>query len=241
MGRRHHSSRGIQDFTQPVSSSPTEPRLKGRLADEAWRTHWYSLYLLARSRGLGVEEAEDLTQAFFLELLRKDYLASYDSRKGTLPGFLYMAFGRFLTKTWRRQAALKRGNGQPCFSLSDELVHSRLLDEQADFLTPDKAYERACTMRILERAERKLKASARAGPNRDLILRLIPLVTQSASAGACQELSRQFNKSVDSIRVALTRLRKRYVTLLREEICRECGPDGEARSEVRHLIEVLTD
>jgi hypothetical protein len=51
-----------------------------RVALEALcQAHWFPLYAYVRRRVTDVEEAHDLTRAFFAQLLEKNYIAKADS------------------------------------------------------------------------------------------------------------------------------------------------------------------
>ncbi len=52
-------------------SSPEARRALASLCE----AYWYPLYVYARRRAQNVHEAQDLTQAFFAELLEKNYAA----------------------------------------------------------------------------------------------------------------------------------------------------------------------
>ena len=50
------------------------------------RTYWQPLYAYIRHQGSDPEEARDLTQAYFTELLDKDFLAKVDPSNGRSNG-----------------------------------------------------------------------------------------------------------------------------------------------------------
>ena len=54
--------------------------------------YWYPLYAYARRRGFGPEDAEDLTQEFFHQLLASDWIARADRSKGRFRTFLLCAY-----------------------------------------------------------------------------------------------------------------------------------------------------
>src|SRR5439155_16747522 len=62
------------------------------------RVYWYPLYAYARRRLANVEDAQDATQAFFAQLLEKDYLQAADPERGKFRSFLLTAFKRFLAR-----------------------------------------------------------------------------------------------------------------------------------------------
>src|SRR5260370_41727391 len=60
------------------------------------RLYWYPLYAYARRRLPSVDDAQDLTQAFFVQLLEKEYLQDADPQRGKFRSFLLTAFDPFL-------------------------------------------------------------------------------------------------------------------------------------------------
>jgi hypothetical protein len=56
--------------------------------EQLCHTYWFPLYAYARRRGFSKEDAEDLTQEFFRQLLERRWLADADRNKGRLRAFL---------------------------------------------------------------------------------------------------------------------------------------------------------
>jgi len=52
------------------------------------QAYWYPLYVFVRHQGFDAEEARDLTQAYFAELIEKGYLADFDPELGRFRVFL---------------------------------------------------------------------------------------------------------------------------------------------------------
>lgn len=74
--------------------------------------YWYPLYAYVRRRVSDVNEAQDLTQAFFAELLEKNYVGSATPERGRFLAFLLTALKHFLSKQWDKAKAKKRGGGR---------------------------------------------------------------------------------------------------------------------------------
>ncbi len=75
--------------------------------------YWFPLYAFVRRTGYSADDAQDLTQEFFVRLLAKNYLAVADRSAGRFRSFLLGAMKHFLAKEARRQAAQKRGGHRP--------------------------------------------------------------------------------------------------------------------------------
>jgi RNA polymerase sigma-70 factor (ECF subfamily) len=53
-----------------------------RALEELCQTYWYPLYAFVRRQGHDPDAARDLTQAYFTELLDKDFLKAVESSAG---------------------------------------------------------------------------------------------------------------------------------------------------------------
>ncbi len=58
--------------------------------------YWFPLYAFVRRAGNSAEDAQDLTQEFFVRLLDKHFLAAADPTKGRFRTFLLTAVKHFL-------------------------------------------------------------------------------------------------------------------------------------------------
>src|SRR6516164_6556613 len=71
--------------------------------------YWYPLYAYLRRRGCPADQAQDLTQEFFIRVLEGRYLDRADPEKGRFRAFLLTSMKFFLADEEERQRALKRG------------------------------------------------------------------------------------------------------------------------------------
>jgi DNA-directed RNA polymerase specialized sigma24 family protein len=81
------------------------------------RAYWYPLYAHIRRRGFGPEDAQDFTQEFIANLLRRDSLASVRREKGRFRTFLLTCLNYYLADRAHHRRAAKRGAGQLAISL----------------------------------------------------------------------------------------------------------------------------
>src|SRR5437660_756639 len=101
------------------------------------QVYWYPLYAYARRHLPSAHDAQDLTQAFFAELLEKDYLQAADPERGKFRSFLLTAFKRFLARERERDHAQKRGGGRHIVPLDFQTGERRYHLEPADHATPE--------------------------------------------------------------------------------------------------------
>jgi RNA polymerase sigma-70 factor (ECF subfamily) len=204
--------------------------------EELCRTYWYPLYAYVRRQGHAREDAQDLTQAFFAKLLEKNYLAGLDSNRGRFRAFLLTALKHFLINEWDRSRRQKRGGGQTLLSLDWSDADTRYQVDPADNLSPDKLYDRAWALTLLERVVGRLReesvAEGRGGQFEMLKFYLMVGKDDIPHAEAAAALL----LSEGAVRVAIHRLRRRYRELLKQEIAQTLSDPAQADEEMRALL-----
>src|SRR5438046_7674866 len=101
------------------------------------RIYWRPIYSFVRRQGIGPEEAEDLTQGFFAQLLERRSLSAVRKEKGRLRSYLLGALKYFLADEQRRAMAIKRGKGQRLIHLEGLRADERIEMEPADQVTEE--------------------------------------------------------------------------------------------------------
>jgi RNA polymerase sigma-70 factor (ECF subfamily) len=201
--------------------------------------YWYPLYAFARKLGYAPMDAQDLTQGFFEGLLERPFLGRADAAKGRFRSFLLGAFKLHLAKARERAGAQKRGGNCPHVSLDLARVEGQVARELATNDTPDRLYERAWAMAMLEEALNRLRREFERHGNGEAFRCFEPCLQGDPDATRRVEMARVLGLSVGAVQVALTRARHRYAELLREVILQTVGSPAEASEEIRHLQSVL--
>src|SRR5438045_8431044 len=141
------------------------------------RTYWRPIYSFLRRQGIGSEEAEDITQGFFAQLLERRKFSAVRKEKGRLRSFLLGALKDFLADERRRAMAIKRGKGQRLIPLERLRVDERIEMESSDPVTAEMIYERRWALTILEHVLSRLKDEYQTAGNAavlDLLKQLLP-------------------------------------------------------------------
>jgi len=198
--------------------------------------YWYPLYAFARRHGCNPAEAEDLTQAFFVRLLDRNYIARAEPEKGRFRTFLLTVFKRFMAGEWSRQHAQKRGGFEPVVSIDAALAESRFGAEPAHQEQPDTLFERQWAMTLLDQVMSRLENEYRESGRGRLFERLDACLARDAAALPYAEIGAELNLSEAAVKVAMHRLRARYQAILREEIGKTVASAEEVEAEIRELF-----
>jgi RNA polymerase sigma factor (sigma-70 family) len=203
------------------------------------RTYWRPIYSFVRRQGVGPEEAEDITQGFFAQLLERKSFDAVRKEKGRLRSFLLGALKYFLADKQRRAMAIKRGKGQLLIPLEELRADERIEVEPANPVTAEMIYERRWALTVLENVLSRLKQEYRAADNIALFDSLKQLLPDEPGAPSQAEIAAHLGMTENAIRQAFFRFRQRYQSLLREEIAHTVATPGDIEDEIRHLVTVL--
>ena len=236
----HH---GPAAFTTTHWSVVLEAQGESPAAKEALeklcRTYWRPVYAFLRRQGFGREEAEDITQGFFAQLLERRKFSAIREEKGRLRSFLLGALKYFLADEQRRAMAIKRGKGQRLIPLEELRADKRIDMEPADPVTAEMIYERRWALTVLEQVLDRLKNEYQSAGNTGLFDSLKQLLPDEPGSPSQAEIAAQLGMTENALRQAFYRFRQRYQSLLREEIANTVATPGDIEDELRHLIAVL--
>jgi RNA polymerase sigma factor (sigma-70 family) len=199
--------------------------------------YWYPLYAYLRRRGYPAEQAQDLTQEFFVRVLEGRYLDRADPAKGRFRSFILTSLKFFVADEEDRQRARKRGGGVLVpleFSSGEERYQREPVHDE----TPERIFERRWALSLIELVIQKLRDEFVHHGRPDHFEQLkVFLLGQSDAPYAA--LAREMNTSEGALKVAIHRLRKRYRELFRQEIADTVADPAEVESELRYLAAVL--
>jgi DNA-directed RNA polymerase specialized sigma24 family protein len=199
--------------------------------------YWYPVYAYVRRRGYVAEEAQDLTQDFFVRILEGRYLDRADRNRGRFRSFLLNSCKFFLSDQADRASAQKRGGGA-ILPFEVATGEHRYRFEPLDNETPDAIFERNWAVALLNRVVSRLKDEySQHGSPGDFEKLKVFLLGQSEVPYA--QLAREMGATEGGLKVAVHRLRKRYRMLFQNEIAQTVADPAEVDSEISFLISTL--
>ena len=239
-GNAHH---GPAAFTTTHWSVVLEAQGESPAAQEALeklcRTYWRPIFAYLRRQGRSPEEAEDITQGFFAQLLERKSFDAVRKEKGRLRSYLLGALKYFVADDQRRAMAIKRGKGQRLIPLEELRAGERIDMEPSEPMTAEMIYERRWALTVLERVLSRLKDEYVAAGNGALFDSLKELLPDEPGSPSQAEIAARLGMTENAIRQAFYRFRQRYQSLLREEIANTVATPADIEDELRHLIAVI--
>ena len=204
------------------------------------RAYWYPIYVYVRRKGHGPDDAQDLTQEFFTQLIRKDHLRRADQAKGKLRTFLLMMLDYFLARERSRAHRQKRGGQFNFISLDQQTPEERYRLEPADTDSPEKKFLRQWALTVLKQALDALELECEGNGKGTLFREVQNLLSREREREVYPGISQRLGMAEGAVRVAVHRLRQRYGELLRSEIAQTVDGPEEVDEEMRFLMQALT-
>ncbi len=236
-------SRGGIAFTTTQWSVVLEAQGESPAAQEALeklcRVYGRPIYSFVRRRGVGPEEAQDLTQGFFALLLERRDLRTVRKEKGRLRSYLLSAVKHFLADERRRAMAIKRGKGEQLISLEQLRAEEWGGMEPTDPLTAERIYERRWACTLLDLVLSRLEDKYRTRGNAALFDCFNQLLADEPGTPSQVDIAAQLGMTENAVSQAYHRFRQSYQSLLREEIAHTVATPGDIENELRYLIAVL--
>ena len=202
------------------------------------RAYWQPVFVFARRKGRGEEDAKDLTQQFFARLLERNDFSGLHPERGKFRTFLLTAFTHFLANDHDHRTAQKRGGGQIIISLDAGLPDTS--DLAATTLpSPGQEFDARWARTILQAALQALKAEMAAAGKSLQFDSLKPFLTVNTDEQNHHAAAEKLGVNPASVPVLVHRLRQRYRELVRHEVAQTVSSPMELEEEMRHLFEVL--
>ena len=209
------------------------------------RTYWYPIYTFVRFQGHNADEAADLTQAFFADLLERENLKAVDPKFGKFRSFLLAAAKNFIANHWKRAKAIKRGGQVVISSFDLSNADSRYRETNADIdpaskeKTPDQLFERQWAETLLQQVNERLRIEFESRGKAHQFQRLEIFLAGKSDEATQQQVADELGMTEVAIKVAVHRMRRRFGEILREEIGHTLENPVEIDLEISHLFEVL--
>ena len=201
--------------------------------------YWPPLYGFARRQGYSVEQAQDLTQAFFARFLEKQDVQDADPARGRFRSFLLGSFKHFLANEYDRERAKKRGGDQVKIALEVDAAEARFVAEPADDLTPEALFERQWALGVIDRVMDALRADLVKSGKEATFEQLKGLLVGEKEQGGYAAIARTLGTTEGAVKVTVHRLRQKFRDLLRAEIAATVADDAEIEDEIRYLMAIL--
>lgn len=224
------------------ASHSDEEKARAALA-ELCRIYWRPIFLFVSRRGYSLQEAQDLTQDFFVMILESDWLKQADQHRGRFRSFLLKSLQNFLSHARDRTSAAKRGGKVEFVSWDDWMAEApsqvAVSPETLQSLPPERLFDLRWAVTVVEKAMQRLREECESRGRLRLFEALSPFLTTERGDVSYEKLAVTLGISEAMIKKQLHNLRHRYRWLLREEVAQTVQNPAEVDDEIRYLCAVL--
>lgn len=207
------------------------------------QTYWRPIFTFVCRRGFSVIDAQDLTQDFFLLVLKGNLLHLADPRRGRFRSLLLKSLQNFLIDAKLKRSMEKRGGSAQFVSWDDWMAEApSQLSVPAKILETwpaERLYDLRWAATVVEQALRRLAEECEIRGRRRVFDKVSVYLTAEREDVSYDALSTSLGIPVSSVRRLIHQLRVRYRTLLREEIARTVSDPSEIDDEIRYLCAAL--
>ena len=203
------------------------------------QAYWVPIYGFIRARGKSREDAEDLTQGFFSQVVEKELFAVADRERGKMRTFLLGVLKHFLSGEHDKANAQKRGGGTLVVEMDFQEAEDHFAISANSGLDPAQRYDQQWALALLANVLEELRLEYSHNERSELFEKLHPVLTGQSLVGGYEAAADDLGISANAVTIAVYRLRQRYRTLLCERISRTVASPDEIDEEIVYLCELF--
>jgi RNA polymerase sigma-70 factor (ECF subfamily) len=225
-----------------ANSDVSEEEAQAALADLC-RIYWRPVFSFVCRRGYSTEDAQDLTQDFFVMMLESNWLQHADENRGRFRSFLVKSLQHFLNHAREKNHARKRGGDVQFVSWDDWMAEApselSISPQALETLPAERLFDLRWAATVVEHALRRLGEECEAKGRRRLFDALRGHLTAERADMSYADLATSLGVAESVIKKQLHNLRERYRWLLRSEVAQTVADPADVDAEIRHLCAAL--
>ena len=199
---------------------------------ELCEAYYAPVVAFLRREGREEDTARELAHDFFAKLLAGGAIEGARPERGKFRSYLLGALKHFAADQRDKASAAKRGSG---------LQPAELDDEMTDFAAekPDAEFDRQWALTVLARSLSRLEAAMASEGKMAHFDALKPWLTAEADSTPQTVAAKKLGLSVEAVKVAVHRLRKRFREAVKAEIAQTVSDSSDVREELDALMAAL--
>jgi len=222
-----------------AAGDSASPRSQEAL-EKLCRQYWFPLYAFVRRAGNSQEDSEDLIQGFFLYVLERHVIDKAKRESGRFRSFMLGCLKNYLAQQHDWEQAEKRGGRRQLLSLDSMDAEARFLNEATAEVTPEKLYDQKWGVTVMAQSLEVVQSAYSRAGQADLLERLHPFLQGENPGMSYREIGADLGMTDAAVRMAVTRLRRRYREALRRAVAETVSEPKDIDAELRYLIQVQT-
>jgi RNA polymerase sigma-70 factor (ECF subfamily) len=206
-------------------------------------TYWRPVFAFIQRRGHSVQDAQDLTQDFFLHVLDGSLLQRADPARGRFRSLLLKSLQHFLIDAHTKRTARKRGGDFAFVSWDDwaaEAPSQMMIPAEAIENWPaERLFDVRWATTVVEQAMRSLREECESRDRRALFDLVSPFLAAERDELSYHDLAERLGTAPATTRSIVHRMRGRYREHLRAAVAQTVENPDEVDEEIRSLCSIL--
>jgi len=225
-----------------AKSESGEQKVRDAL-DELCRTYWRPVFSFICRRGYSIEDAQDLTQDFFVKILERNWLEHADHNRGRFRSLLLTSLQNFLVNAAERTHTRKRGGDVEFVSWDDWMAEApsqlSISAQALESLPPERLFDFRWATTVVEQALRRLREECEGKDRLRLFYALSRHLTEEREEVSYANLSATLGVAETAVKKQLHIMRQRYRCLLRDGVAHTVENPADVEDEIRYLCAAL--
>jgi RNA polymerase sigma factor (sigma-70 family) len=224
-------------------SGSDEEKASAALA-ELCKTYWRPVFAFICRRGYSVPDAQDLTQDFFAMVFKGRLLRRADQSRGRFRSLVLKALQNFLHDAAEKRHARKRGGDVQFVSWDDWMAeapsHLSIPAQESKKWPPERIFDVRWAATVVERALSRLGEECQKRGRQRVFDVLSSCLEAEREDVSYAKLSKTLGVPEVSVKRLVHQLRRRYRSLLREEVAQTVEKPDQIDDELRYLCAALS-
>jgi RNA polymerase sigma factor (sigma-70 family) len=203
------------------------------------RIYWRPIFFFVARHGYSPEDAEDLTQDFFLRIIKADWLQKVDPNRGRFRSLLLKSVQNFLRDAAKRTNARKRGGDVSFISWDPWMTEARselaVAREALNSWPAERLSDAGWAATVVQRAIRRLREECERKGRLRIFEVLSPHLSAEWDNLSYTRLAAKLQVPKTTLKKLLCHMRQRYRFLLRDEVAQTVAGPVDVEAELRYL------
>ena len=224
-----------------VAARSAEPEERQRALAILTAAYWKPVYKYIRLRWeRDNEQAQDLTQDFFLRILEKDFLARFDPQRARMRTFLRVCVDHLIANEDKAARRLKRGGKVQFLPLDFESAEGEL--RHIEIPSPDSMedfFEREWVRSVFSLSVERLRQECEQR-GKQIHFRLLEFydIDEAGKEFTYEQVGQRFELKASDVTNHLAYARREFRRIVLEQLREMTGSEEEFRREARTLLGV---
>jgi DNA-directed RNA polymerase specialized sigma24 family protein len=210
---------------------------------ELCRTYWRPVFSYVCRHGYSPDDAQDITQDFFLMILKTNWLQQADQSRGRFRSLLLKSVQNFLHNVSDTKETRKRGGDVEFVRwdawMAEAPSQISFSPDALGSLPPERFFDLRWAATVVDQALRRLREECEGKGRLRLFEGLRDYLAAEHADISYANLAVSLGIAETVVKKQLYNLRQRYRWLLRDEIAHTVANPADVDDEIRHLCAAL--